>query len=203
MKMENTERSLDQGKQEQNNIISPPKSKKTILYAVMVVVIVVIIVTSVMIVFQYHKQTSTTIHLGYIPLKTADNVTRTNLTEIVRSYNNPLGYAIIGSKEILYNSSSGGHIILVVLQFSNASGANNFYNSEIRFTFSNSSKSSITVTNNTLRGFNYTNGVISFAGLYEGISLGHDGSFFFMVYDLNIPIDNFNALIQDQIFAMT
>lgn len=165
--------------------------------------IVVIVVTSVMIVFQYHKQNSTTIHLGYIPLKTADNVTRTNLTETVISHTNLTGYAIIGSKEILYNSSSGRQIIIVAIQFSNASGANDFYNSEISPAFSNISKSSITVTNNTFRGFNYTNGVLSFAGLYEGISFGHYSSFFLGVFDLNIPISNFNALVQDQIFAMT
>ncbi len=199
------ESSPDQVIQDQNKHIPPPKqkSKKPIFYAVIAVVIVVIIVAAVMVDFQSHKEISSTIHLGYIPLKTADNITGTNLTFVERSYNNSQGYTIIKSKEILYNSSSGGHIIIILLQFSNASEANDFYNSEMHNAFSNFSQSYITVTNNTYRGFNYTNGLISFSNLYEGISLGHDGSFFFMVYDINIPISNFNELTQEQIFAMT
>jgi hypothetical protein len=199
----------DRGVSSQINQTPPPekKSKRPALYAAIAVTIAVIVVGAVMISSPIHTIHSNllqpSIHLGYIPLKTLENITRTNLTEVKSSYNNTNSKALVlKGEEVLYNSSSGGHIMIIAEQFNGTQTAYNFYMHTVKTAFANVSKSYVIIANNTFNGFNFTTGVISFSGLYEGLSFGYRNSFYFLVYDWQIPA-NLNEVAQQQILTMT
>ncbi|MGC8497798.1 MAG: hypothetical protein ACP5NL_07385 [Thermoplasmata archaeon] len=172
-----------------------PKLKRSILFTIIAVIVVVVVVVAVAIII---LPSSSGPHFGFVPINKAENITGTTLTQSTTSYSGNATYAVTKGEVIYYNSSSGGRIMIVIAQFSNASVASNFYKTEI------STATLTTVwTNSTFNGFNYAYISESFSGYYMGLSVGHSGQYFFMIYDINLPITNFNALIQDQISAMT
>jgi len=180
--------------------------KKHAMYITIAVIIVVIVIGGVIISSPAHTTRSNppqpSIHLGYISLQTLENITKTNLTEFKSSFNNISSYGILKGEEVIYNSSSGGRIMILAEQFNSTQTAYNFYMHTVKTAFANISKSYITITNSTFNGFNFATGIISFSGLYEGLSFGYRNSFYFLVYDWQIPA-NLNELTQQQILTMT
>jgi len=180
--------------------------KKHAMYITIAVIIVVIVIGGVIILSPVHTTRSNppqpSIHLGYISLKTLENITKTNLTEAKSYFNNTNSNDVLKGEEVLYNSSSGGHIMIIAEQFNSTQTAYNFYIYTVKTAFANVSKSYVTIANSTFNGFNFTTGIISFSGLYEGLSFGYRNSFYFLVYDWQIPA-NLNELTQQQILTMT
>lgn len=178
-----------------------PRMKKSILFTIIAVIVVVIVVVAVSIIIykpSSSPSSSASTHLAFIPINKVENLTGTTLTQSTVSYSGTSTYAITKGEITYYNSSSGGHIMIMVAQFSNVSEASNFYKTEI----STASKTT-SLINSTFNGFNYAYKSVSFSDLYEGLAIGHNGQFVFLILDINIPISNFNALIQYQITAMT
>ncbi|MEM4058179.1 MAG: hypothetical protein QXZ12_05580 [Thermoplasmata archaeon] len=173
-----------------------PKLKRSILFTIIAVIVVVVVVVAVAIIIL--PSSSSGPHFGFVSDSTANKMTGTTLTQSSISSVPPSGYSITKGEEMFYNSSSGGHIMIVVVQFSNTSDASSFYIKEI-----DTASLSTSLTNDTYNGFNYAYESSTYSSLYLGLAIGHDGQFVFLITDVNVPITNFNTFAQDQISAMT
>ncbi|MCW1311767.1 MAG: hypothetical protein QXJ93_02860 [Candidatus Rehaiarchaeum fermentans] len=172
-----------------------PKLKRSILFTIIAVIVVVVVVVAVAIII---LPSSSGPHFGFVSNSTANEITGTTLTQSSISYVPPSGYSITKGEEMFYNSSSGGHIMIIVVQFSNTSDASSFYKNEIA-----SASLTTSLTYDTYNGFNYAYESQTSSSLYLGVAIGHDGQFVFLIVDVNVPITNFNAFAQAQISAMT
>jgi len=185
----------------QQNIPSsaPPKPrlKRSILFTIIAVIVVVIVVVAVAIVILPSFSSST--HFAFVPVNKAENLTGTTLTQYTFPYSKASTNGAIKGEITYYNSTSGGHIMIGIIQFTNTTECSNFYNTELKTI----SSFNVAMTNSTFNGFNYVYVSESIISNYLGESFGHSGQYLFMIVDENIPVSNFNALIQDQITAMS
>jgi len=192
----------------QQNIPSstPPKPrlKRSILFTIIAVIVVVIVVVAVAIVILPSFSSST--HFAFVPVNKAENLTGTTLTQYTFPYSKASTNGAIKGEITYYNSTSGGHIMIGIIQFTNTTECSNFYNTELKTipSFNNTFSSfNVTMANCIFNGFNYVYIYKSIISNYLGESFGHSGQYLFMIVDENIPVSNFNALIQDQITAMS
>jgi hypothetical protein len=189
--------------------VSPkPRLKRSVLFTIIAVIVAVVVVVAVVIIIyppsssssssSTHSPTSST-HFAFVPVGTVENLTGTTLTQYTSSYSNLNTINAIKSELTSYNSTSGGHIMIVILQFANTTECSNTYNTELKTIASYN----LTMTNSTFNGFNYVYITEWTGNYYVGESLGYSGQYLFMILDENIQLISFNPLIQDQITAMS
>ena len=181
-----------------------PKSMVTIIIAIIAVAIIVAVIISVVVATS--PTSSALQHFGFVSVNMANNITGVTLTGATVSATNTSVNGVIKAEAMEYNSTSGGHIIISVLQFSNANGATNFYNKEAN-TVKNITRYAPTIytnlTNGSYKVFDYLYASASLSSYYEGLAVGHNGQFIFVILDVNIPLSNINNLVRAQINAMT
>ncbi len=190
-----TSSDMQESKSQPMNSPTPqkPKSKRSVLIAIIAVVVVVIVVAiAVVTVFP-----STETHFGFISVNTADNITGTTLTQIPVSVHS-LGIGVIKAQEMEYQKNSSDIVMIDIAQYSNTTGATNFYNKDLNLT-----KTVVTTTNGSYKAFDYFYASSSLSSNYEALVVGHAGQFVFAITDVDVPISSLNTLVQDQINAMT
>ncbi len=202
-----TSSDMQESKSQPMNSPTPqkPKSKRSVLIAIIAVVVVVIVVVIAVTTWlpstpSTSTKTPTETHFGFISVNTADNITGTTLTQIpvLATNSSPSGVIKAQAMNYLMNqSTSSDSITIIVQQFSNSTGATNFYNNEF-----NTSKIA-TPTYGSYKAFDYFYVSVSLSSYYEALAVGHAGQFVFVIADVNIPISSLNTLVQDQINAMT
>jgi len=181
-----------------------PRPKSSILFTIIAVIVVIIVVVAVAIIILPSSSSST--HFAFVPVNKVENLTGTTLTQYTFTYSKASTNGVIKSEVAYYNSTSGGHIMIGIIQFTNTTECSNFYNTELKTisSFNNTFSSfNVTMANCIFNGFNYVYIYKSIISNYLGESFGHSGQYFFMIVDENIPVSNFNALVQDQITAMS
>ena len=179
------------------------KSKRNLWIGIVVIVVVVAVVASVVAVSMtgqkpYNQPAQINPHFGFITLNMAKQITGTNLTQSATASTTVKASKVIKAEETFYNSTSGGSILIVIAQFSNSTTATSFFNSEMSILNS----AHTTITNATYDTFSYSYASVSFSSYFEGLAIGHSGDFVFLITDINIPVSNFNTVIQNQINAM-
>ena len=210
---------VDSDAQKNGNNVPPgiqrkPKFRKSILYSIIAVIVVVIVVVSVVVVLPYF----TGPHFGFISLSTAQKFTNTTLSEseiilvnltAVRNLSNSLNFTVYIpiKEEVLYfnSTSSTGRILIMIAQFSNNSLPlklySEFFDSLYEFrNYYTSNLNNVSYSSNlTFEGFYYF-----YAYTFnESFGAGYKGSFFFVISNEGIHLNNFNAFMQAQISAMS
>ncbi len=198
----------NQNPEPSSSVPAPKKPKKKLLTAIIAIVVVVIVVVAVVLITLPSSSTSHPLslsspHFGFVSLSTVEHYangitfTESSITTITPI---SLTYEIVGfvKGERVFFNSTVGNIIITVSQFSNSSDATGYYLSQ------ESQLATIQVyySHGSYDSFNYSYAPTSVPLHYEGVAVGHSGSFVFIIVDMGIPISNFNGLIQAQISAM-
>ena len=192
-----------------------PRFRKSILYSIIAVIVVVIVIVSVIVVLPHF----TGPRFEFISLSTAQKFTNTTLTEskviilnlyiyypnstsknfyVTKNYNSLYPPVLVQMVDL--NSTNGsGTIYIAVYKFPSSSLSSQFYNGAVSYIINSTSAPLYSEHNFTFKGFKYSfvsNLNISFGFAYKG-------SIFLSVLDQGILINNFNALMQAQISAMS
>ncbi|MGC8580489.1 MAG: hypothetical protein ACP5MB_10600 [bacterium] len=179
------------------------KSKKKLWIGIAIAIVVVAVVVSIVAVSMTVSYYSVpppqyTPHFGFITQSTAEQITGINITQSQTISTTPEESNAIKAEVTFYNNTSGKSILIMVAQFSNTASADSFFNSEMKIFNSTHT----TIINATYYTFNYSYTTVSLMSSFEGLAIGHCRDFVFLISDINIPISNFNVLIQAQINTM-
>ncbi len=176
------------------------------------VVVAVIVVAGAFSTFYIVTRNKTSpYHLGTVSGSEVENVSMKPLVKHDTAYSPGKNFTVSNSIVSYYTTNgsgysiSRGYLLFASLEFKTTSEANSFYS----YLYNNESailQSMLPIIEGAYNGFKYFTfyywSNTSGSSFYEFAAIGHADQYVFVVTDINVPLTNSTALLQDQINAM-
>lgn len=203
--------------------LDPPSSAKSPLLhsarrRIVVITVVVVVATVVIasaIVLDYYSVTSQhrLPHIGILSLSEINQLAGQQLTVQYKNNSSQIRLNITSEDTAVFNTSnhssswkSNSPVVLVIsYEFINPAQSSFSYNLSysIQKQALAARNSSAVIRNVSYEGFTYFIVSSNYSGVFSIVAAGYSGSYSFLIGDINVPLSNYNALVSEEIQAMT